>query len=317
MAKGQSPLYRSNSLIRSHSPRTRHSDSPSRQLHAELEETFAQLQLYESERQKLHAFNRKSVQDDLDARELAQAVAHKTEIDDAIAKHEIVRQQAIAVLEAHIREEEAKRRQQEEEDRRQKEEESRRKAEEQRKIKEEHERRAKEEKQKAEAARRAASEKAKAAEEERKRKEREATAENERQARAKAEAEAKYLKEKEDAAKAAAAKAQPAPGQPTSIPEHEPPWSAHPEIRHRHYLDIHKRLKTFRADFWKSSRNNPQLKPYAGDMRRALKTNINQLSFHDKKSNLAAVSPDRDGSETAIVLTFHRLTRLSKSCCRL
>ena len=293
MAKGQSPLFRSDSLIKTHSPRTRHSDSPSRQLHVELEQTFAQLQLYESERQKLHAFNRKSVQDDLDARELAQAVAHKTELDDAIAKHEVVRQQAVAVLEAHIREEEAKRRQREEEDRRQRDEEVRRKAEEQRRIKEEHERRAKEETQKAEATRQAAAEKTKAEEEERRRKEREATAENEKQARIRAEAEARSAKEKEDAAKAAATKAQQVPRRRTSIPEHESPWSSHPAIRHGHYLDIHKRLKAFRTDFWQNSRNDPQLKPFAGDMRRALKTSINQLSFHDKKSNLAAVGADK------------------------
>ena len=288
-------MFRSNSLVKTHSLRTRHSDSPSRQLHMELEQTFAQLQLYESERQKLHAFNRKSVQDDLDARELAQAVAHKTELDDAIAKHEVVRQQAVAVLEAHVREEEAKRRQREEEDRRQREEEARRKAEEQRQIKEEHERRAREETQKAAAARQAAAEKAKVEEEERRRKEREATAENEKQARmkAEAEAEARSAKETEDAAKAAATKAQQAPRPPTSIPGHEPLWSSHPAIRHAHYLDIHKRLKTFRTDFWKNSRNDPQLKPFAGDMRRALKTSINQLSFHDKKSNLAAVGADK------------------------
>ncbi len=317
MAKGQSPLCHSNSFSKTHLPRNRNRDSPSQQLHVELEETFAQLQLHESERQKLHAFNRKSVQDDLDARELAQAVAHNTEIDNAIAKHEIVRQEAIAVLEAHVREEEEERRRWEEEDRRRREEEARRKAEEQQRIREEKERRAQEQKQKAEAARRAAAERAKAEEEERGRREREATAEKERQTRVQAEAEARATSAKEEAAKAAAAKSLPVPKQSTSIPNQEPPWSAHPEIRHRHYLEIHQRLKTFRMEFWKNSRTDPQLKPFAGDMRRVLKTSINQLSFHDKKSNLAAVRLDRHEWDMATVLTFHRLRGLSKPCCKL
>ena len=294
MARRESPLSRSNSRIKHHSPQVRHSDSPSRQLHVELEETFAQLQLYESERQRLYAFNRKSVQDELDARELAQAVAHKAEIDEAIAKHEIVRQQAIAVLEAHIREEEERRRRREEEERRQKEEEeARRRAEEQRRIQEERERKAKEEKAKAESARRAAAEKAKAEEEERSRKQREATAEQEKraqQARAKADAEAQAAKEKDEAAKAAAAKAQPVQALSKTNLDAEPSWSAVPEIRHKHYLDLHKNLKTFRKEFWDNSRKDPALKPHVGDMRRVLKLSVNQLGFHDRRSNLRAVS---------------------------
>ena len=291
-AHSQSPLSRSNSRLNRDSPRTRHADSPARQIHVELEATFAQLQLYDIERQKLYAFNRKSVQDDLDARELAQAVAHKTEIDDAIARHEDVRLEAVAVLEAHMREEEEKRRRREEEERRQKEEEARRRAEEQRRIQEEAERRVQEEKERAEASRRAAVEKAKAEQDQRDRKDREATAENERVARAKAESDAQALKDKQEAeaARVAAAKsAATASGQPTAITGNEPPWSSHPGIRHKNYLEIHQRLKTFRKEFWANSRQDPQLKPVVGDMRRLLKTTTNQLSLHDRESNLKAV----------------------------
>ena len=129
---------------------------------------------HESERQKLHAFNRKSVQDDLDARELAQAVAHKTEIDDAIAKHEIVRQAGNCCPRSPRQRGRSK---SVASGRKKTVDRGRKKRDERLKsnsgFKEEHERRAQEEKQKAEAARRAAAERAKAEEEERGRKERE------------------------------------------------------------------------------------------------------------------------------------------------
>jgi nucleoporin GLE1 len=289
MAKGRSPLPSS----RNHhsSPRTRHHDSPSRQLHVDLERTFAQLQLFENERQKLHAFNRKSVQDELDAREMAQAIAHRTEIEDAIVKHELVRQQAVAVLEAHIKEERIKRLQQEEAERRQKEEEDRRiRQEERRRIKENIERKAKEEKDNAEAAKRAAAEKAIAEEAQRRQEEREATVEREKQARARAEAEAETTRKQQEAAKVAAVKSVPVSVQAGSVPDNEPSWSTHPEIRHRHYLSIHRNLKAFRKDFWDKAKKDPQLKPFVGEMRRLLKTSIGQLTTDDKRANTLAVS---------------------------
>jgi nucleoporin GLE1 len=274
MAKGRSPVART--LASQASPRNRYNDSPSRQLHLDLEQTIAQLQLYDTERQKLHVYQRKSVQDELDARELAQAVAHKSEIEHAIAKHEIVRQQAVAVLEAHIKEEEERKRQQEEEERRQREEEARQKAEELRRINEERERKAKEAKEKAEAAKRAAERRAQAERDEKQRKEAEAAAEKQRLDQQKAQAEAEAAKQQQST--------------PSAVPGDEPAWSSNHETRHRQYLDIHRRLKTFRSEFWATAKKTPHLKDRIGDMRRAVKTSVNQLTTDNKELNKQAVS---------------------------
>lgn len=282
MAKSRSPV--ANNLTNHPSPRNRYNDSPSRQLHHNLEDSIAQLHLYDSERQKLHAYQRKSVQDELDARELAQAMAHKAEIDHAIARHEIVRQQAVAVLEAHIREEEERKRQQEEEERRQQEEQARRKAEETRRINEERERRAKEEREKAAAAKRAAERRAQAEEEEKQRQERESAAEQQRQAEQKAQADAEAAKAKQKPAQPAALTASAPPGD-------EAAWSSNPEIRHRQYLGIHRQLKVFRKDFWTAAKKDPRLKDIIGNMRREIRTSVGQLTTADKLTNSKVVSP--------------------------
>jgi nucleoporin GLE1 len=260
-----------------------------------LDQTFAQLQLFESERQKLYQYTRKSQQDDLDARELAQALAHRAEIDDAIAKHEDVRRQAMAVLEAHVREEQEKaRRRQEEEDRKRRAEEeaARRKAEEQRRLKEEHDRKVKEEAdKKLEAERRASEQRAKAEQAEKMRLEREATAEKERKDRAKAEADAEAAKKRQDAAKAASQKTSSGPVlEAVVVSGNEPAWSSHPEIRHKHYLNIHKSLKSFRKDFWEQIKKTPQLKAAVGDMRRVMRVAVGQITSDDKMTNSKAVS---------------------------
>lgn len=307
MAKGRSPL--TSSRTNRQSPRARLNSIPARQLHIELEQTFAQLQLYESERQKVHAFNRRSVQDEIDARELAQAIAHKTEIEDAITRHEAVRQQAVAVLEAHMREEEEKRRRQEEEDRRQKEEEARRKAEEQLRIKEEQERKAKEKREKAEAAKRAAAERAKLELEDKMRKEREATIEKEKQERAKIEAEAS--KKREEAAKEAKAAASKAESVAATSSK-EPTWSSNPEIRHRHYLTIHKNLKTFRREFWDKAKSDPRLKPVVGEMRRAMRIAVGQLTLDDRITNSKAVCTALNKTLPTI-LTLYRQGKSKKT----
>lgn len=293
MARGSASVHRGR--VSNHAPR-RFEDSPSRQLQYELERTFAQIQLQETERQKLYVFERKQVQDELDARELARAAAHRAELDEAIAKHEAVRQQALAVLQAHIKEEEEKQRRKEEESRRRREEDARRKAEQERKAKEEQERKAREQRERQEAEQRAEEERIEAAEEQR-RKEREDTARREQEqqeaaARQKAEAEAEATRQKEEADRAATQKAAAAvpPPSTTNIPHDDDPYTSNPEIRHKHYLKIHQALKKFRTDFWAKAKKNPQLKPFTGDARRALKVAVGQLSLDDKNVNKLAVS---------------------------
>lgn len=290
MARNSSPFQRNGT---NHFSPRRFDDSPSRQLQYELERTFAQIQIQETERQKLYVFNRKQVQDDLDARESAQAVAHQSELDQAIAKHEAVRHQAVLVLEAHIKEEEEKQRRKEEEARLRREDEQRRKAEEQRKAKEERERKAREEQQRQETARRIEEEKARAEEQHRQQRESTVRREQEEQAKAKAkqqadaEAEAQATRQREEEEKMAAAKAA---AEAAKVAKQSSPNSADSEIRHQHYLDIHKKLKQFRKDFLVEIKKQPELKRVAGEMRRTLKQVVGQLSTDDKAINKTAVS---------------------------
>lgn len=288
MARGSSPFQRNGT---NHFSPRRFDDSPSRQLQYELERTFAQIQIQETERQKLYVFNRKQVQDDLDARESAQAVAHQSELDQAIAKHEAVRHQAVLVLEAHIKEEEEKQRRKEEEARLRREDEQRRKSEEQRKAEEERERKAREEQQRQDTARRIEEEKARAEEHQRQQRESTVRREQEEQAKAKqqadAEAEAQAARQREQQEKVAAEEAA---AEAAKVAKQKSPNSADSEIRHQHYLDIHKKLKQFRKDFLVEIKKQPELKRVAGEMRRTLKQVVGQLSTDDKAINKTAVS---------------------------
>jgi nucleoporin GLE1 len=261
---------------------------------------LGQLQLHEIESSKLHAYQRRRQQDELDAREAAQAHVHRLELDAASAQHEVVRKQAEAVLQAYIKKEEEERRKREEEEkkrleeeerrrkaeeeerRRRAEEEARKRAEEERRIrKEEEERREREERARQEAERRA---KEKADAEERERVERDLA---QRKEEANAEKEATVRKQQEEAATKAAPTIQPAIKPATSRPPQVPPSEI--EQRHREYLALHKKLKTFRSEFWTSTRKNPALKPHVGDMRRAIRTSVGQLT-DDKASNRVGVS---------------------------
>jgi nucleoporin GLE1 len=293
-------------LAARNSPRTgRNQDSPSRQLQWELERALSQLDLHEIERTKLHAHQKRQERDELDAREAAQATAYRLERDAVSARLEAVRQRAEEILQAHIekeaeelrqrqeqerrRLEEEQRRLEQEEQRRRAEEEARRQAELQRRIRAEQEVREREER-----ARREAEERARqTAEADEKRRAEKAAAERklqEEQARAKAAEEAAVKKQQADA-QAAAEKAvhppRPAASQPTTT--HVPNVAPEVEGEHKEYLSIHQKLKKFRVDFWTSTRNDPALKPHVGDMRRAMKTSVGQLT-DDKATNKIAVS---------------------------
>ncbi|KAK5282584.1 hypothetical protein LTR40_003075 [Exophiala xenobiotica] len=145
MAQGK---IHSSPLVARNSPRSRRlDDSPSRQLHFELERTFSQIQLQEAERQKVYVYQRRQQQEELDAKELAQAEVHRTELNLANAQHEVVRLQAEAVLHAYLKKDEEERRRREDERRRLEEEERKRREEEESRKRAEQERKAREEKE--------------------------------------------------------------------------------------------------------------------------------------------------------------------------
>ncbi|KIW13300.1 hypothetical protein PV08_08488 [Exophiala spinifera] len=287
------------------SPRNRRLDeSPSRQLQFELDRAFSQIQLQECERQKVYAYQRRQQQEELDAKELAQAEAHRTELSLANAQHEVVRLQAEAVLQAYLKKEEEDRRRREEERKRQEEEERKRReeeearirAEQERREREERERKEREERAKAEAQRQALYEKQKAEAEEKRRQEKEAEERKQQEEKLKAHQEAALRQQEAEKAAAAAAAASAAATAAASKTQltaattpQIPPGKASPNIEaiHQNYLGIHKKLKVFRKQFTENVKKDPNLKPHVGDMRRAMRTSVGQLT-EDKVGNRKA-----------------------------
>ena len=287
----QPRLHSSPSSARN-SPRGRRTeDSPSRQLHWDIERALSQIHLHEIEKSKLHAYQKRQQQEDLDAQEAAQAHVHRLELSTANAQYEVVRKQAEAVLQAHIKEEEEERRRREEEARqrleaeerrRKAEEEARRRAEEQRKVEEENEHRQREQRDRQEAKRQA---KEKADLEEKARKEKAASEQKQQQETAKAEEEA-ILKQQQRAKAAKAAPISPSATGRSAVSQVQSPDI---EERHKEYLALHQKLKTFRREFWTTAKKDSALKTHVGDMRRAMRTSVGQLT-EDKLGNKKAVS---------------------------
>ena len=188
----------------------RSDDSPSRKVEYDLDRAFSQVHLHHAECQKLDSFQRRQQQEELDAKEMAQAEVHRKEINFATAQHELVRQQAEAVLRSYLKKEEEERRKREEERRRQEEEEekrrqeaeaARRRAEQERREREERDRREKEERERAEKERLAILQKQKVEAEEKQRKEREATEQAQREENERIEREQKEKADQETALK--------------------------------------------------------------------------------------------------------------------
>lgn len=285
----------------------RSDDSPSRKVEYDLERAFNQVHLHHAECQKLDSFQRRQQQEELDAKEMAQAEVHRKEINYAAAQHELVRQQAEAVLRSFLKKEEEDRRRREEERRRQEEEEekrrqeaeaARRRAEQERRDREERERRERAETEERERAERERLQKQKAEAEEKQRREREATEQAEKLAREqkeKSDQELALKQQQQEAAsksQAQAITASPIPGQQATQTTPAGPFDQ--EAEHRHYLAIHRKLKAFRKEFWANSRKNATLKPHVGDMRRTIKTCIGQLT-DDKAGNRVPVSHKSPG----------------------
>jgi nucleoporin GLE1 len=291
MARGESPILRRSIH---ESPRLRSSPgrngSPSRSQLAEFElhRTIAQLSIATVEQQKVYNAQKTAFQEELDAREEALAVSQLSQIEKAIASHDLAREQAQAVLQAHLEAEREKELRRIAEQKRREEEEKRRKEESARLAKQEEERQIREQTEREEAAKRAEAER-KRLEEERRQKAAEEADQREKdrqeQERRKAEADARAqaetraaqeAKQREDeAARKAAAK--------VSGP-------ANAEREHQSYLAIHKRLKAFRIKFWEDCKANKQYKAQVGEMRRAIRTAVGQLRTDGGQHNRVAVS---------------------------
>ena len=278
---------------RTFSPKT--DDSPSRQLMLELEAALSQVEIHEVELHKVHAYDRRSYYEGLERRENERTQEDLEALDAATARHDAVRRVAEAELNEYYRQvEEQERRKREEAERKLREQQARDRAEREKRLQEEAERRAKLEQQKRAAAKKAAEEKAKADAEEKERREREEAA-----ARIKAEKERAI---QEEAAKAEAARrateqqaaheasAQQAEADAKAKAQFQ--TTAHlsqNEARHQRYLEIHQRLKVFRKDFVQQSKSIPALKTKLGDMRRAIKKSVGQLTG-DKEANKLPVT---------------------------
>lgn len=305
MARGESPVLSRASFD---SPRLRSSPgrtgSPSRQQLAEIElqKTIAKLTLHDVEQHKVYVAQKCAFQEELDAREEAQAVSQLSQIERAIATHNLAREQAEAVLQAHLDAEREKARQQAVEQQRREEEAERRKQEAERRRateeREERERQIREQTEREEAAKRAEAERARL-EEERRRKEAEEVQrqekereEQERQ-KADAEAQAQAAKQREEDSKKAAT---PTPAQPPAPGTAQPSTtsaqstSSDVEQEHQSYLNIHKRLKKFRIDFWENCKSNKTYKAQVGEWRRGVRTAVGQLRLDGIEHNKVAVS---------------------------
>lgn len=268
----------------------------------DLERALSQAQIHESELRKVHVYDRRVFQENLDRVETRKAQEDAAALDAATSRHETVRQEAEAELQRYYREveeqerlrkqEEQRRAQEEqrrvqEEQRRAQEQQAQAKAESERKAKEEAERKAKIEREQA-AAKKVADEKAQA--EEAKRRNREeaiARQQAEQQRNQKEDQEAKKAAQQaseHSAAREISARETAAETSAIAKPTVQPSGQSSAEVsaggdaQHQRFLQIHQNLKTFRKEFWSQCKKDANLKSKVGDMRRAIKTSVGQLT---------------------------------------
>jgi len=253
----------------------------------DLERALNQTQIHEAELHKVYNYQQRLFQENLDKLDRKRAQEDIAAIDAATSRHETVRKEAEAELHRYYEEVERQERlKREDEERRLRQQQAQAKAEAERKAKEEAERIARIDKEQA-AARKAAEEKVKAeqaehqkreealaqekAEEERKQKAEQEKARLIRQAVDKKAADEKAA---EAAAQAAAKEKQVvrSQGQTSTVSTSEN------EAQHQRYLQIHQNLKRFRKEFWAECKKDTNLKSKVGDMRRAIKTSVGQLT---------------------------------------
>lgn len=256
----------------------RFDDSPSRQLMLDLERALSQTQIHEAELHKVHTYDRRLFQENLDLLDTRRAQEDIAALDAATSRHETVRKEAEAELQRYYREvEKQERLKRQDDERRLREQQARAQAEAERKAKEEAERAARIEREQA-AARKAAEDKFKAEEAERRKREdalAQERAEKERKQKEEQEQALWIQQAAEEKAAQTAAKAeqiiQPH-GQSSTVS------SSGNEAQHQRYLQIHQNLKRFRKEFWAQCKKDANLKSKVGDMRRAIRTSVGQLT---------------------------------------
>jgi nucleoporin GLE1 len=255
----------------------------------DLERALSQTQIHEAELHKVYNYQQRLFQENLDKLDRKRAQEDIAAIDAATSRHETVRKEAEAELHRYYKEVERQERlKREDEDRRLREQQAQAKAEAERKAKEEAERIARIEREQA-AARKAAEDKVKAEQVERQKREEalaQEKAEEERKQKAEQEkarliqqavdkkAADEKAAEAEAAAQAAAKDKQivRSQGQPATVS------TSGNEAQHQRYLQIHQNLKRFRKEFWAQCKKDANLKSKVGDMRRAIKTSVGQLT---------------------------------------
>jgi nucleoporin GLE1 len=271
------------SALKAKSNSPKFDDSPSRQLMLELERALGQVQIHEAELQRVYTYDRRLFQENLDLVDTRRAQEDVAALDAATSRHEAIRKEAEAELQRYYREvEEQERLRKQDEERRVQEQQARAKAEMEKKAKQEEERRAKIEREQA-AARKVAEDRAKAEEADRRQRAealaREQAAKDQKQKEEQEAAKASQMAAEQKAARERAA-------QTAAGPEHRVQSVARSSdvsspgrvAQHQRYLEIHQNLKRFRKEFWAQCKQNPNLKSKVGDMRRAIKTSVGQLT---------------------------------------
>jgi nucleoporin GLE1 len=266
-------------------------ESPSRQLMLDLERGLSQTQIHEAELHKVHHYQQRLFQENLDLLDRKRAQEDIAALDAAASRHDTVRKEAEAELQRYYRGvEKQERLKKEDGERRLREQQAQAKAEEERKAKEEAERIARIKKEQA-AVRKIAEDKVKAEETERRKREdalAQEKAEEERKQKAELE-KARLVKQaadekaaREKAAETAAETAAQAAAKNEQIVQSQGQSStvsiSRNEAQHQRYLQIHQQLKRFRKEFWAQCKKDPNLKSKVGDMRRAIKTSVGQLT---------------------------------------
>lgn len=249
----------------------------------DLERALSQIHVHELEVQKVYKYDRRLFQENLDLADTRKAEEDVAALDAATSRHENVRKEAEAELQLYYREVEKQERikREEEEKKRERERHARAQAEAKRKAREEAERIAAKEREQA-AKKRALEAEAKAEESERVRREealaREKAAAENKQKELDEKVRAKEVAEEETARKTLAQQTA------TSLESRSPQGlsaataNLSDETRHQRYLQIHQNLKSFRKEFWTQCKRDSNLKSKVGDMRRAIKTSVGQLT---------------------------------------
>ncbi|KAJ5291769.1 hypothetical protein N7478_001020 [Penicillium angulare] len=248
-------------------------DSPSKQLILDLAQELEQTRIFEADLKRVHAYERKTYYENLERIDREREAVHSAALDEAVAFHDRIREEAEALLRDHNRAEEEQRRQREEAARKERERIEREKAE---KL-----RRQQEEAARLEAERKAKEAQKKKAEEDAERARRETQERQEREQRQKLEKEeaakqAEKRAKEEEAKKAqqaeeekARAQLQQKTGGSIVIPE---------ELKvHERYLELHKTLKEMRKWLTELGKTQPEFKKAMGDLRRSITKSVGQL----------------------------------------